>query len=323
MILCCGEALIDMVPPRGADTSPYGSFEVRPGGSVYNSAIAAARLGAPTAFLGRIASDFLGETLFRRLVDNGVDTGLVVRSPQPVTLAFVHRNDSGEADYAFYANDAADRSLSPGDIPESLPPDTHFLLVGSISLVLEPGASAIERMMHRESGRILVSYDPNVRPSLVPDRAAFVRRFETLCAQAAIVKASTADLEWIYGPESPEDFASKLLAFGPDLVVLTMGTEGSAAATHAAAAAVPAFPVKVADTIGAGDTFHAAILAALESRAAVTRSALRSLDSGALGGILSFASAAAALNCTRKGAEPPSLDELANAYPILGIARRS
>lgn len=323
MIVCCGEALIDMVPPEEHGSAHYGSFEVCPGGSIYNSAIAAARLGSRTFFLGRIASDFLGEKLFSRLKANGVDTGLVVRSPQPVTLAFVEKNERGEAEYAFYANGAADRSLEPGDIPATLPFEANYLLVGSISLVLEPGASSIEALVRRESGRVLVSYDPNVRPSMIPDKEEFRRRFESLCAMAAIAKASVADLEWIYGPASPEEFAAKLLSFGPDLAVLTLGQEGSAAATRHAAAAVPVFPVKVVDTIGAGDTFHAAVLAALEARGIVTREALRSLDSQTLSDILSFAAAAAAVNCSRKGAEPPTLDELAQAYPILGLSRRS
>ena len=318
MIVCCGEALIDMVPPEThAEGAVYGSFEVRPGGSVYNSAIAAARLGIPTAFLGRIASDFLGDKLYGRLADNGVDTGLVVRSPQPVTLAFVEKNERREAEYAFYATGAADRSLDPSDIPDRLPPGTDFLLVGSISLVLEPGASAIEGLVRRESARVLVSYDPTVRPSLIPDRDAFRARFESLCAAAAIVKASVTDLEWMYGPAEPEEFAARLLALGPELVALTLGEQGSAAATRRAAAAVPVFPVKVADTIGAGDTFHAGLLAALEARGITSREALRTLDSGTLSDILSFAAAAAAINCSRKGAEPPTLDELTKAYPTL------
>ena len=316
MIVCCGEALIDMVPPEShAEGAVYGSFEVRPGGSVYNSAIAAARLGVPTRFLGRIAADFLGDKLFDRLARNGVDTGLVTRADQPATLAFVEKNERGEAEYAFYAQGAADRSLEDSDIPERLPEGADFLLVGSISLVLEPGASVIEGLVRRESRNVLVSYDPNVRPSLIPDRDAFRARFEALCADAAIVKASVTDLEWIYGPAAPEDFAARLLALGPDLVALTMGDQGSAAATHRAAAAVPVFPVKVADTIGAGDTFHAGLLAALQSRGIVTRESLRALDSGTISDILSFAAAAAAINCSRKGAEPPTLDELAKAYP--------
>jgi fructokinase len=315
VIVCCGENLIDMVPSGKDGKAPYGSFRVAPGGCPYNSAIAAARLGAGVYFLGKMASDFLGDKLYSRLVENGVNTDLVIRSDQPVLLAFVEKNPSGEARYAFYAENAADRSLAEADLPSSMPAGVNFLLVGSISLVLEPAATTILDLVERERSRLLVSFDPNVRPSLIPDRKAFLEKFETLCTASAIVKASDSDLEWLYGSSDMEKIGDHLLDLGPEAVFLTMGEKGSLAATKRARVFVEAFPVKVADTIGAGDTFHAAILTALDRKGIVARKQLAGLCEDELRGLLRFASAAAAINCAREGADPPRLDEVEKAYP--------
>jgi fructokinase len=321
MIICCGENLIDMVPAAtssAGESAPYGSFRVAPGGCPYNSAIAAARLGADVQFLGAMASDFLGDKLFSRLVANSVGTDLLVRSDRPVLLAFVEKNTAGEARYAFYAEGAADRSLSWEDIPPALPGEAHFLLAGSISLVLEPVATTISRLMERERGRLLISFDPNIRPSLIPDRKAYMEKFESLCSACAILKASDSDLEWMYGPSPTEEIVSHILKLGPELVFVTMGEKGSVAFTRSASARVAAERVSVVDTIGAGDTFHAAVLTALDARGATTRRELASLGEADLASILRFASAAAAMNCTREGANPPSLEELERKYPGCG-----
>lgn len=315
MIICCGENLIDMVPAGDSARAPYGGFRVAPGGCPYNSAIAAARLGADVQFLGAMASDFLGDKLFSRLADNGVGTDLLLRSARPVTLAFVERSPSGEARYAFYAEGAADRSLAVGDLPSALPAEARFLLAGSISLVLEPVAGALSALIEREKKRLLVSFDPNIRPSLVPDRKAYLQKFEALCGACAIVKASDSDLEWLYGPSPLSEILSHILGLGPELVFATLGEKGSMAATRRAAAAAEALRVPIADTIGAGDTFHAAILAVLDGRGVASRARIAALDEGQLSALLRFASAAAALNCTREGADPPRLEELENAYP--------
>lgn len=319
MIICCGENLIDMVPAETGDKTPYGSFRVAPGGCPYNSAIAAARLGADVQFLGAMASDFLGDKLFSRLAENRVGTDLLVRTDRPVLLAFVEKNAAGEARYAFYAEGAADRSLSWADIPPALPPEARFLLAGSISIVMEPEASTILRLVEREKNRLLVSFDPNIRPSLIPDRAAYLKKFEAFCGACGIVKASDSDLEWLYGPLPEGEIASKILELGPELVFVTRGEAGSAAYTRKAKASLPAFVVKVADTIGAGDTFHAAVLAALDRRGADSREKLAALGPAELEALLRFAAAAAALNCTKEGANPPTLDELERAYPGCGL----
>lgn len=327
MIICCGENLIDMVPIVGVANTPYGCFKVAPGGCPYNSAIAAARLGAEVAFLGKIASDFLGEKLYGRLAGNGVRTQLIRRAPQPVTLAFVERSPTGENNYAFYAENAADRSLLPADLPASLPAAAHFLLAGSISMVLEPAASTIGALIRREctgaNPHILLSYDPNVRPSLIADKAAFKRDFESLCSASAIIKASDSDLAWIYDyaeiDTQLDSIVSRLLELGASVVFLTRGEKGCVAASHVARVACEAEKVKVVDTIGAGDTFHAAIVAALDTMGIWTKAQLETLDAAALTRLARFAQAASAINCTREGADPPTREELATQYPGLAI----
>ena len=315
MIICCGENLIDMVPLEPSSDRPYGGFRLAPGGCPYTSAIAAARLGANVQFLGAMSLDFLGDKLYSRLADNGVGTAFLKRVDRPVLLAFVEKSPSGEARYAFYSEKAADRSLTVADLPPSLPDEARFLLVGSISLVMEPEARAIKALVERECTRRIVSFDPNVRPSLIPDRADFLKTFEAICASSSILKASDTDLEWLYGTADAGGVVSHILELGVELIFLTKGEKGSLAATRNHRVEAPAIKVKVVDTIGAGDTFHAALLTALDSRGIATRAELAALGRDDLKGILAFASAAAAIDCAREGAEPPTLEELKLAFP--------
>ena len=306
MIVCMGEALVDMVPEGGEGLR----FLTRPGGCPYNSAVAAARLGAKVRFLGRIGEDFLGDFLHDRLIENGVDTSLVTRSAQPVTLAFVKRLDDGSARYAFYSTGAADRSLAREDIPSSLGPEVHFLLLGSISLAQEPSGTTIENFAARESSRVLISLDPNARPGLFGDDDSWRARLLRVIPAAAIVRLSDEDLAWMLPGRAEAEAISSILGMGPELVVLTRGAAGSAAFRKDGAIEVRSRKVAVVDTIGAGDTFHAAFLVALEKAGVTDRPSLRSLSADTLRAALEWAGAAAALDCTKAGAEPPTYDEL-------------
>lgn len=198
MIVCCGEALIDMVPFRPEGTEGGEAYRPCPGGSPYNSAVAVGRLGVPVAFLGRISRDFFGDSLVARLAANGVGTGLIARSGQPSTLAFVKLEEGEEPQYAFYTEGSADRSLLASDLPEELPEDARCLLFGSISMTMEPAASTIEALVMRESGRRVISFDPNVRPVMVVDHDAYILRMESWFKAATIVKISGADLDYVY-----------------------------------------------------------------------------------------------------------------------------
>jgi fructokinase len=285
-------------------------FEACPGGCPYNSAIAAARLGVPTWFIGKTSKDFLGDKIVAKLRDSGVDTSMLVRSEQAVTLAFVERDAEGNAKYAFYSADAADRFFMPSDLPAALPEQAVFLVVGSISLVEEPSCSTILSLVEREHLHRLISFDPNVRPSLIQSKSEYRARFEWVCRRSAIVKASDSDLEWVY--EMPaEEAVSRVLALGPELVALTLGERGAMIFTKKYRCELAAARVKVVDTIGAGDSFQAALLAGLGWLKVRDRGSLASLSEDSLKAVLRLATAVAALDCTKRGAEPPTLHEVA------------
>lgn len=313
MILCCGEALIDMVPSGEV-------YRPCPGGSPYNSAIAIGRLGVPVSFIGRLSRDFFGETLIKRLEENGVGTELIARSDQTTTLAFVKLAHGEEPQYAFYTEGSADRSLSPRDLPEKLPAKASCILFGSISMTMEPIASTIESLVKRESANLVVSLDPNVRPVMIKDKESYVRRLENWIESSTIVKISGADMDFVYPNLSRDEALARVLSLGPALVVTTLGKDGALAIGKRGAgsslagtlfrATAPVFDVQVVDTIGAGDTFHAGFLSWLEMNGKMSRKAITELTESELTEALSFANLAASLVCSKRGAEPPTLAEM-------------
>ncbi|MDR1957257.1 MAG: carbohydrate kinase [Treponema sp.] len=321
MIVCGGEALIDMVPVEmpGGKTGflPY------PGGSPYNTALAVGRLGAPVQFLGRLSRDFFGDLLIQRLIQNQVGTDLLVRSCEHSTLAFVRLEAGREPQYIFYTEGTADRSLSPVDIPAQLPAATRCIMFGSIAMTMEPVASAIESLIFREYARtaaqgkpgLVISVDPNIRPFMIQDRAAYVSRFEGWLRASTILKISAEDVAYIYPGLTLQASMEHVLRLGPRLVLVTQGSAGALAVLQRDTGALvrvqtPGIPVRVADTIGAGDTFHGAFLAWLELKGNLSPHQVASLTEGELSEALGFANKAASLVCTRHGANPPSLTEV-------------
>ena len=309
MILCCGEALIDFVPLEGVR-----GYQPCPGGSIYNIAVGLGRLHAPVGFLGSISTDFFGDLLVNYLVENGVSTEFTLRAAGPTTLAFVSLPDGRHTEprYVFYANDAVDRSLALTDLPAQLPEKVKALHFGSISLVLEPGASSFEALMQRESGKRILSLDPNIRPSLIPNREAYRRRFEGWLRYVDIVRLSLADLEWLYPGGDARQIIQRWLGWGPSLCLLTLGSQGASGFTAAGIEAdVPSPEILVVDTVGAGDTFLAAALNWLyENEKLKDKNDLRTMTSFQLATCLEYAARAAAINCSRAGANPPYQHEM-------------
>ena len=321
MIITCGEALIDMVSEK--DNAGRDIFVPCPGGSPYNTAIALGRIlgkkkNLPqTTFLSRLSRDFFGEILVRRLEQNNVSAGLITRSNENTTLAFVKLETGKEPAYIFYMEGAADRSLVPSDIPTELPAGTNCVVFGSISLTMESSATTIENFIFRESSRQdgpVISHDPNVRPLMVPDRLFYVNRFEKWVRSSDIVKISSADFDFIYPGIGPEKGAEKLLSMGPRLVAVTLGADGAAVFTQRENAikktSAPAFHLPIVDTIGAGDSFHGAFLSWLEEHGRMSRGDLEVLSENEIREILLFSNKAAALVCSKKGADPPTLAEI-------------
>jgi len=297
-IALVGEALIDFT-----STGPL-AFQGHAGGSPLNTAVACARLGAPTGYLTQLSQDLFGEALLRHLQENGVDTGLVLRSEAHTTLAFVE-HAPGTNRYVFLREGTSDVGWSPRPLPK-LPLETAFLHFGSISLLAEPAATAITELVLASAGKRIVVFDPNVRTSLIPDLAAYRARFARWVAATDLLKVSDEDVEALAPGVPPGQAAEGWLKAGPAAVVVTYGASG--AILHRAGkkpVSVSAPPVAVVDTIGAGDTFHAAFLVRLFETKAIKRDRLPQLAESEIGAALEFAAAAAAITCSRPGADPP------------------
>ncbi|MEZ5777925.1 MAG: carbohydrate kinase [Paracoccaceae bacterium] len=307
MILCCGEALIDMLPRETA--AGEAAFAPHAGGAVFNTAIALGRLGAQTGFFSGLSTDLFGEVLTDALAASHVDSSLAERSARPTTLAFVKLVD-GQASYAFYDENTAGRMLAPQDLP-ALPPSVTALFFGGISLVGEPCGSAYEALMTREAGKRVTMIDPNIRPGFIADEAAYRGRIGRMAALADIVKLSDEDLRWLQGDGDIPTLAQPLLAKGAKAVLVTEGAKGAHGFTAKGHAFAPARSVVVADTVGAGDTFNAGVLAALSRAGLLTGKALaEGLAPEALEPALALGCAAAAITVSRAGANPPWAEEL-------------
>lgn len=307
MILCCGEALIDMLPRTA--TSGEAAFAPHAGGAVFNTAIALGRLGVRTGFFSGLSDDFLGQMLTDALTASGVASDLSVRSGRPTTLAFV-RLVAGQARYAFYDEGTAGRSLSPADLP-GLPDDVQAMFFGGISLVGEPCGESYEGLMQRAAPGRLTMLDPNIRPGFIRDEGRYRARLARMIALADIVKLSDEDLHWLDGPGEVDALARGLLARGPKLVLVTLGAEGAWGFSGTHAVFAPAKKVQVADTVGAGDTFNAGVLAALDRAGVLTKAAVGALTSAQIRAALDLGIAAAAVTVSRPGANPPWARELA------------
>jgi fructokinase len=305
MILCCGEALIDMLPRQTTDGAPC--FAPHAGGAVFNTAIALGRLGVATGFYSGLSTDLFGQILTDTLAASNVDTSLAARSDRPTTLAFV-KLVNGQATYAFYDENTAGRSLAASDLP-TLPDDVTTLFFGGISLVNDPAASTYAALQAQAGDRVTM-IDPNIRPGFITDPNAYRARITAMLARADIVKISDEDLHWLDGPGDAATLAQGLLARGPKLVFLTEGASGARAITATQNRFVAGQKVTVADTVGAGDTFNAGALAALHTAGALTKTALAGLPDATLDAALSLGNRTAAITVSRPGANPPWAHEV-------------
>ncbi|MEU5039834.1 carbohydrate kinase family protein [Streptomyces griseorubiginosus] len=300
MIVVAGEALIDLVPQgRGA----LASLKPALGGGPYNTAVALGRLGSPTAFCSRVSLDAFGEALLDGLREAGVDVSAVQRGTEPTTLAVASIDDGGSAAYSFYVDGTADRLFTA---PAALPSGTRAVSFGTCSLVLEPGASAYEELLRSAAAQgVFTALDPNIRAGLIPDADAYRARFKSWLPSVSLLKLSEEDALWLGG--TPQEW----LAAGPSAVVITHGGDGLSVFTRdGSALPVPGEKVDVVDTIGAGDTVNAALLHGLAALDALSPAALAALRVDDWTRLLRFAARAAAITCSRAGAEPPYASEV-------------
>jgi fructokinase len=265
--------------------------------------VALGRLGSPTAFCSRVSYDAFGEALLGGLGEAGVDVSPVQRGTEPTTLAVASIGTDGSAAYSFYVEGTADRLFSA---PDQLPDATKAVSFGTCSLVLEPGASAYEELMRTAAARgVFTALDPNIRAGLIPDADAYRARFKSWLPSVSLLKLSEEDALWLGG--TPREW----LASGPAAVVITQGGDGLTVFTRDGAVhSVPGEPVDVVDTIGAGDTVNAALLHGLAARDALSSAAVTALGADGWTELLRFAARAAAITCSRAGAEPPYAAEL-------------
>jgi fructokinase len=309
MILVCGEALIDLFvgPPDGTEMPARAVA----GGSPFNVAIGLARLGIESAFLGGISRDRFGQLLAETLVQEGVDDRFLLRTGKLSTISAIATASDGQPSYSFHGEGAADRSLEIADLPACLQPDIQALTFGSYTMVVEPVGSTFAALAERETGHRVISVDPNLRPTVVGDMARWAGAAERFYRSATLIKASDEDVRIAWdGQITIAEAASYWLDCGAKLVVITEGARGAVAFSEAGSISVPGRQVAVQDTVGAGDTFHAALLAQLAKTGRLHPEAIATLDLPVIAELLTYATAAAAITVTRRGADLPTAAEV-------------
>ena len=309
MITVIGEAIVDLV------VFPDWGCHAAPGGAPANVAVALARLGRDVSLRARLSGDGFGTMLRDHLTRNGISPRDFVDAAQQSTLAIATLSEDGQASYSFYANGTADWGWRPTDLGP-LPEDVDALYLGSLAAALPPGAAYIESFTQlvRSAGKVVIVYDPNLRPSATPDRNAERLRVERQLRQVHVAKASSEDLAWLYPDQTVREVGRRWQRIGPDLVVVTMGGDGAFGLTRdGTELTVPPVPAEVVDTIGAGDSFSAGLIDAMAEEGLLGRdgvAALARLDAAQLARLLTSAGIVAALTVERAGADPPRRAEV-------------
>jgi len=308
MILCCGEALIDMIPAPTV-LGPEG-FIPRSGGAIFNTAIGLGRLGQRTGLLSGVSTDVFGQQLVADLRASNVDTRNLILSDRPTTLAFV-KLTNGHASYSFFDENSAGRMIATGDLPQDID-DVSTLFFGGISLACDPGAETYLHFAERHAADCAVMVDPNIRPGFITDEPRFRARLEQMLGLADIVKVSDEDLNWIFqDSQALEAKAERLQQLGPAVVILTRGSSGAHAwLPDGRSIFIASQKVDVVDTVGAGDTFNAGVLASLADAGLLTKPAIRAASEADVTRAIKLGARVAAINVGRAGANPPWRDEL-------------
>jgi fructokinase len=301
VIVVGGEALIDLL------ASPDGRSTAVPGGGPFNTARTIARLGEPAAFIGRLSTDRFGALLRERLLEDGVDLRFAIETDDPTTRAIAELDGTGAATYRFYTDGTSAAGLTADSLPDSLPDDVTALHVGTLGLVLEPLAGAMEALVARAPETAIVMLDPNGRTSATPDQAAWIARVERIARRADTVKLSVDDLRLLRPGMSPDKAIDDLLALGARVVLLTDGARSVTIATPGGTTTLDPPEVSVVDTIGAGDAFGGGFLAAWVGTG---RGREDLHDDKALVEAARFAIEVASFTCTQAGADPPTASEL-------------
>ncbi|WP_419946209.1 PfkB family carbohydrate kinase [Candidatus Poriferisodalis sp.] len=298
MIVCCGEALVDVL-----DGDERRSV---PGGGPMNAAIAAARLDAPSAFVGRVSTDAGGELIWGHLQRDGVDLRACERGPEPTARAMVSFTPSPS--FRFEGDDTADTALESAEL-SALGPGPHIVHGGTLGMFRGRTADVLAQLTERHDG--IVSLDPNVRPAVIEDRRRWDHFHQRWLSVTDLYRASDEDLDWIWPGRPDANCATELLDGRAAAVIVTRGSEGATVYTGAGTIDVAAPAVEVVDTVGAGDAFVGSVLTSVWDLLGADRAALASISLAEWRSIAELAATAAAITCTRVGADSPSARELA------------
>jgi fructokinase len=311
-VAVAGECVVDLVAEAG------GAYVPLPGGSPANVAVGLARLGVATRMIARIGPDPFGRTLREHLVRNGVGTETVVSANEPSSVAFVHHDADGVPSFDLRIAGTADWQWTEAEVTGPYLDDLSALHIGSLALVMPPGADVLAGLARRLRSEATIAYDPNCRPAVMDGVPGARARVEALLRGADVVKVSDADLAWLRPGRGHEGFADELVAAGVSVVAVTHGAAGSVVTgRRCPSLRVPAHPVQVVDTTGAGDSYMSALLAGLGRRGllgAGRRGELREAGAAVLAAVVDEAARAASITCSRQGADPPSRAEL-EAFP--------
>ncbi|WP_062227269.1 carbohydrate kinase family protein [Aureimonas frigidaquae] len=311
MFLSCGDALFDMFEKSEGGDPASVALEGRVGGSTLNVALGLSRLGHASAFFSKMSGDLFGRRIRAFMKAEGIDERFLIPTNRATTLAIVSLTPEGTPNYDFYIEGTADRSVEVADVPEHFPDELDAIHISSYSTVSEPTASALLHLIGQESGRRFISYDPNIRASVEPDLDIWRDRVARTLPKATLIKASEEDLQQIYPGRSLDSVLSDWIASGPALAVITRGENGALATTSGGhVVQVPGLPVTVVDTVGAGDTFQAATLARLKEDGNLSRAAVDAMSVGDVEAVIGFAIRAAAITCSRRGADLPRRADL-------------
>lgn len=312
MFLCCGDALFDLFVDSDSNANNI-ALSGGVGGSPLNVAIGLSRLGHHSRYFTKISSDPFGQRMRRHLNENHLDTALCVDTDQNTTLAIVEKNSDGSAKYVFYTDNTADASITSADLPSSLPDDVGVLHVASYSTVLPDTGESLLALVQRESSKRAISYDPNLRLMVEPNIKLWRQAFENIGQHAFFIKASDEDIDALIGKGQYDVFLQRCLQMGASVAVVTRGKDGAMAMDASGQKVeLPGIKISVEDTVGAGDTFQAAVLHWLVANQHVEMKNGKATLSGEfnLEACVQFALQAAAITCTRRGADLPTLKDV-------------
>jgi fructokinase len=292
-----GEVLIDLIPD-GSDRKPI------TGGGPANTAKALSRLGIDTQFIDGISSDEYGQMANGALVASGIKVDYVMYSDKPTCLAKVSLNDLGSASYEFVIENTATFDFNPDWLPNPETERPALLHIGTLATVIEPGASVLFEWAQSVAKFAPIVFDPNIRPAVISDRAQYVAQVERWVAISSAVKVSDEDINWLYPSLEIKQVVNNWLKKGPSLIVVTYGDKGLSGYRKGEMVRADSVKVKVADTVGAGDTVGAVLVEA------IVKDGLASLTGSRLETMLKRAANAAAITVSRVGANPPTSEEL-------------